>query len=84
MQGLEPTTPFDAAAYVADDETACALLREALEHGDGADLADALQTIRRARAHLLADTGEAEPTAAALVAVVQRLGLKLTLAPAAA
>jgi DNA-binding phage protein len=81
MQVLEDTTPFDAAAYVTSDDMAHALLREALEHGDADDLTNALETIRRARPHLLAQSDEQGPTIASLMALVQQLGLRLKLEP---
>lgn len=48
MQKNRKTKPFDPANYLHDSESIAAYRREALETGDPAFIADALQVIARA------------------------------------
>lgn len=75
------TRPWDAAEHIATDEDAAAYLEAALEEGDAALVAAALDDIARARglpnAGRLALTTNGGPEFAAVLERVRALGLRL-------
>ncbi|APE47846.1 putative addiction module antidote protein [Delftia sp. HK171] len=89
--------PFDMANYLGTEEEIVEYLRQALEDNDPAELAAALGDIARARGmtQLARDTGlsreslykslsgERAPSSETLFKVIQAMGFRLTIAPAA-
>ena len=92
------TEPFDAAAYIRDDDDAAFFLNDAMASGDPAVVAAALGVIARAHgaSRLSREAGVSRaalynglkpggnPTLATVMGVMKELGLKLTVQPAAA
>jgi probable addiction module antidote protein len=90
------THPFDAARYIETAEDAVVFLRDAMEEGDPAAIAQALGTIARARG--MTDVAKAaglgreglykalspggNPGFATIMKVMQALDLKLSVVPA--
>jgi probable addiction module antidote protein len=91
------TRPFDPAAYLDSEEGIAAYMDEALDTGDAAFIADALGVIARARgmSQVARDAGlsreslyralspEGNPELSTVLRVVQALGLRLSVKPAA-
>ena len=80
------TFPFDAADYLVDSEMVAMFLEEAVEHGDAAEIAHAMQTVSRASG-LSSDLREVcahRPDLDGLIVVLHALGRRLIVAPAAA
>ncbi len=89
--------PFDMANYLGTEEEIVEYLCQALEDNDPAELAAALGDIARARGmtQLARDTGlsreslykslsgERAPSSETLFKVIQAMGFRLTIAPAA-
>lgn len=87
------TFPYDAADYLTDDETIAEYLTLSLESGDTREIAQALQTVARARggiAKLALEIGIApdslsrmladdyDPGLGVVLKVMQALGVKLS------
>ena len=93
----DKTRAFDIANYLQDDKDVAEYLRQALEDGDPAELAAALDVIARARGmtQLAKDTGlsreslyrslsgERAPNSDTLFKVIKAMGLKLSVEPMA-
>lgn len=80
--------PFDAAAYLDNDEAIAAYLESALEDGDGADFIAALSVVARAKGtagvirpapESLSDLGR--PDFAVIKHLLASLGMSLHVAP---
>jgi len=92
------TRPFDIANYLSDEAAISEYLRQVLEDGDAAELAQALGDIARARgmSQLARETGlsreslykglsgQRTPSADTLLKVVRALGYRLSIEPLAA
>ncbi len=91
------TKPFDPADYLTSDTAVAAYLSEAMETGDPAFIADALGVVARARGmtRVARDAGVAReslyralgksgnPELATVVRVINAIGLRLDVKPAA-
>jgi probable addiction module antidote protein len=91
------TRPFDPASYLDSEEGIAAYMDEALDTCDAAFIADALGVIARARgmSQVARDAGlsreslyralspEGNPELSTVLRVVQALGLRLSVKPAA-
>jgi len=91
------TRPFDPAVYLDSKASLAAYLADAFASGDAAEIADALGVVARAKGmtQIAAETGlsrqslykalstAGRPELPTLVKVLDALGLKLAVAPAA-
>ena len=92
------TRPFDPAEYLGTDEAIMAYIEEAIETSDPAFIADALGVVARARgmSQVAKDAGlgreslykalsvDGNPEFGTILRVLKALGVKLSVAPAAA
>jgi len=98
MMDVATTRPFDMAHYLDSRSAIIEYLRQVLEEGDAAELAQALGVVARARgmSQLARDTGlsreslykglsgQRTPTTDTLLKVIHALGYRLSIEPLAA